>query len=115
MYASVLESTGTHRPIRPESYGLLPPASDRDPGLAGVWGAIENVLFSGVLEARPLTALYDHLRDRPFGLCDGIIPVLLCAVLLHHEDDIVLYEEGRFVTDLTTATFERMMKRPESY
>ena len=55
------------------------------------------------------------LRDRPFGLADGVIPVLLCAILLCHEAEVALYEEGQFITDLDAATFERMIKRPEDY
>jgi hypothetical protein len=41
--------------------------------------------------------------------------VLLCALLLVHENEVVVYEEGRFVTELDSATFERMIKRPEDY
>ncbi len=115
MYASVLESTGIHRRVDSERYGLLPPDPTNNPALAQVWGAIEKFLFSGTLEVRPLTELNARLHGRPYGLADGLIPVLLCAVLLHHENEVVVYEEGRFVTELNTATFERMIKRPEDY
>ena len=114
MYASVLESTGIHRRSG-ESYDLFPPDPAQDPALAQVWDHVERFLFGGILEARPLTTLTSELRARPYGLADGLIPVLLCAVLLHHEDEVVVYEEGRFVTELDTATYERLMKRPENF
>lgn len=122
MYASVLESTGIHRPAGTDPDGnsvwnLFPP-DEEDPvnaPLGHVWREIETFLFGGVLEAKPLNDLNAGLRARPYGLADGLIPVLLCAVLLHHEDEVVVYEEGRFVTELDAATFERMIKRPEDY
>ena len=115
MYVSVLESTGIHRKGTGEQWGIFPPHYDNDPALAGVWRAIDDFLFEGALEARPLTQLYDILRARPFGLGDGVIPVLLCAVLLYNVNEVVVYEEGRFVTELDMATYERMIKRPEDY
>ncbi len=115
MYASVLESTGIHRQLEDDCYGLGSPNQERNPGLAQVWNEIEDFLFGGTLEARPLTILNARLRARPYGLADGLIPLLLCAVLLYHEDEVVVYEEGRFITELDTATYERLIKRPENF
>jgi hypothetical protein len=115
MYVSLLESTGIHRQADSGAYDFLAPPVDRDPALRQVWNEIEGFLFGGVLEARPLTALNARLQSRPYGLANGVIPVLLCAVLLHHQSEVVVYEEGRFVTELDTATFERLIKRPENF
>ena len=123
MYVSVLEETGIHRSAAPSEtsptatgdfYGFFPPR-DENSALYRVWQEIERYLFAGAFEARPLTQLQQCLTSRPFGLAAGIIPVLLCAVLLHHENEVLVYEERRFVTNLDAATFERMMKRPEDY
>ena len=123
MYVSVLEETGIHRSANPfkydmtevdVTYGFFSPR-DENSALYRVWQEIERYLFAGAFEARPLIELQRHLTSRPYGLADGIIPVLLCAVLLHHENEVLVYEEKRFVTNLDAATFERMMKRPEDY
>lgn len=123
MYVSVLEETGIHRSADSsdtgptatgETYGFFPPR-DETSALYRVWQEIERYLFAGAFEARPLTQMQQRLTSRPFGLADGIIPVLLCAVLLHHENEVLVYEEKRFVTNLDAATFERMIKRPEDY
>lgn len=115
MYASVLEATGIHRQLNGDVYGIFPPDLKRDPALVQVWNEIEEFLFGGTLEARPLTVLNARLRARPYGLADGLIPLLLCAVLLYHEDEVVVYEENRFVTELDMATYERLIKRPENF
>lgn len=115
MYRSVLENTGIHRPIDGTSCGFTAPDESKDAALAYVWKSVEDFLFSGAFESKSLDSLNKMLRERPFGIADGVIPVLLCAVLLCHEAEVALYEEGQFVTDLDAATFERMIKRPEDY
>ena len=114
MYVSVLESTGIHRQ-NGAKWGIFPPYHENDAALVAVWRAMDDFLFDGALEARPLTQLYDILRARPFGLADGVIPVLLCAVLLYNANEVVVYEDGRFVTELDIATYERMFKRVEDF
>jgi len=113
MYVSVLESTGIHR--CEGTWGFYAPDESRHPALAMVWKEIESYLFHGNLEPRPLNGLGARLKAQPYGLADGVIPLLLCAVLLHYNTDVAVYEEGRFVIELDIATFERMIKRPEDY
>lgn len=115
MYVSLLEKTGIHRPVTEQQWDFGPPALDQEPQLAHVWATIESLLFGENLAPCPLPEISRVLKARPYGLADGLIPVLLCAVLLHHEDQVAVYEEGRFVTELNSATFERMIKRPEDY
>ena len=118
MYVSVLEETGLHRPISASLdqiiWGFSPPP-DPTSKLARLWTEIEDFLFSGDLVPKPLTELQYRLTRPPFGVANGVIPVLLCCVLLCHSNEVILYEEDRFVTQLDAATFERMIKRPEDY
>jgi len=115
MYASLLGSTGIHRPDKAGAWTLQPPPAAKDAGLARVWQAIEEFLFGPLLMRQPLAKLNERLREPPYGLMDGVIPILLGAVLLHHENEVAVYEEDRFITDLDAATFERMIKRPEDF
>lgn len=118
MYVSVLEETGLHRPVSESldevAWGFFPPR-DPDSKLARVWAETEDFLFAGDLVPKPLTELQHRLTRPPFGIANGVIPVLLCCVLLCHASEVILYEEDRFVTQLDAATFERMIKRPEDY
>ncbi len=114
MYFSVLEATGIHRPGT-AAWDFFPPHDADQPQLAAIWRETEGLLFGVGGQACPLPELHRVLKARPFGLADGLLPVLLCAVLLHHDTQVAVYEEGRFVTELNSATFERMIKRPEDY
>ena len=115
IYASVLESTGIHRQAEGgDGYEFGPPPAG-DAGLVAVWAEIERFLFDDPEGDKSLPALHARLNAPPFGLADGILPLLLCAALLCHEDEVIVYEEDRFVTDLDAATLERMIKRPSDY
>ena len=43
------------------------------------------------------------------------MPILLCAVLLHYESEIALYEDGSFVADISMPVFERLIRSPEKF
>ncbi len=115
IYVSVLESTGIHRETQGEAFGFGAPPPEHDPALAKAWQEIEAFLFDEMASDTSLPALNGRLQSPPYGVLDGVIPLLLCAALLCHEDEVIVYEEDRFVTDLDAATLERMIKRPSDY
>ena len=67
------------------------------------------------MQRQTVTALYDILADKPFGLKHGVIPVLFCVSLLCHDTDVALYEEGAFVPEITADVFERLLKHPREF
>lgn len=113
MYASILKETGIHRLGDGAVWGFYPPTTDAN--LLEVWNAVEEFLFAEGSNDKSVTRLNELLRGRPYGIADGVIPVLLCAVLLHNEAEVAVYEDERFVTELDSATFERMIKRPADF
>jgi hypothetical protein len=115
MYISVLENTGIHRQIDSETWAIQPPLAERDAALLQVWNEMERFLFSNDLESKSLTLLNTILRAKPYGLAEGITQVLICAILLYYDRELALYEDGRFITELDSATFERMIKRPADF
>ena len=113
MYRSVLEATGVHREDSDGHWGFFTP--EKDEALARVWGGMESFLFTGTLDPKPLPDLIALMRGKPYGMTEGVIPVFVCALLLQHEQEVVVYEDGNFVTDLDAATFERMIKQPNGF
>lgn len=79
------------------------------------WEAIERFLDDCEEERQPISKLYERLHAPPIGLRSGPIPILLCAVLLHYEAEIALYEDGSFVTDISIPVFERLIRSPEKF
>ena len=113
VYLSLLSDTGIHRSVSGE-WGFHPPQNS-DNKMWLTWEAVEAFLADCEEERQPLSELYRRLEEPPIGLRSGPIPILLCAVLLHHEAEIALYEDGSFVTDISIPVFERLIRSPEKF
>ena len=113
VYLSSTIGYGIHRYVSGE-WGLHPPKSDRN-NISYTWSTIEAFLDDCEVERQPVSKLYKRLEEPPIGLRSGPMPILLCAVLLHYEAEIALYEDGSFVTDVSIAVFERLIRSPEKF
>ncbi|HEV2293566.1 MAG TPA: hypothetical protein VGR35_06900 [Tepidisphaeraceae bacterium] len=114
MYLSVLAAHGLHKEDE-GGWGFGPPSKPGDRGMKEVWAAIQAYFDSSEKEPRTVEGLFELLRAEPFGLRDGLLPLLLCAALIANEADVALYEEGSFVPQLNVGMFERLMKSPSVY
>lgn len=114
MYLSVLLSHGIHRK-GDDGWEFGAPNDSGDPGMKQVWAAIQTFFDSTEKEPRTVHDLFAGLRTEPYGLRDGLLPILLCAALIANDSDVALYEEGTFVPQLAVTNFERLMKSPSSY
>jgi hypothetical protein len=99
--------------LQQEGQGLSWPADTSD--LAPVYVCIDVFFRSALEHKRQLSELWDQLKAPPFGLKDGPVPVLLAHYLLLHDDQVGLYEDGRFVPGVDTAIIERLAKNPETF
>ncbi len=124
MYYSLLQETQIHRhqtadlQTEEESgWSFYPPKTENktNPSIEGLWKAIEDFCLSATEKPQTLDKLYQQLSAPPLGVKEGIIPVLLCAVLLYHRDDVGIYQDGTFVPVLGDHHFELLVKNPERY
>lgn len=76
---------------------------------------IEAFLHEAEQTPKSLNSLFDSLRQPPFGLRDGPIPVFVCAALLANEADVAVYYDGQFCLSLSAPLFETLMKSPERF
>ncbi|BAY94983.1 MULTISPECIES: hypothetical protein [unclassified Tolypothrix] len=112
MYYSLLEETGIHR--QEEGYWDFYPPSENS-GLNSLWEAVEDFCLAATEKSQTFDLLYQHLATPPFGVKQGAVPVILAAVLLHHADDLGLYQDGTFIPVLGTEHFELLVKYPERF
>ena len=81
------------------------------PGLAQLTQFLENRPDTRV----PVTEVFDSLRQPPYGIRNGVIPILLVLVLLRHEHEIALYENGTFLSTIAAEEILRLTKAPQSF
>ena len=88
----------------------------RDPtgGARPAWDAILGML-KDAKERVPLSEIYQICRMPPYGIKDGVIDILVNAVLFVHKDSIAVYEHGTYVPRMTIEVVERMMKNIEFF
>ena len=114
IYLSLLLDTGIHRPVS-GVWRFHPPNTDDKSNFSPTWLEIDRFLDECEEKRQSVAELYKRLEQPPFGLRSGPMPILLCAVLLHYESEIALYEDGSFVADISMPVFERLIRSPEKF
>lgn len=112
MYKSVLDATGIYR--EEDGFAGFYPPQDNS-GINSVWNAIETFCSESKEDQRSIQLLYDQLAKPPYGIKDGIVSVLLAAVLLNRVDDIGIYKDGTFIPVLGPEHFELLVKDPSRF
>lgn len=114
MYRSVLEHTGLHHQAGDQwEFG---PSTDEDPcHVRPLWQGIEHFLDTTESRKRPVSELFDLLRQPPYGIKDGLLPIFLAAAISHWDEELAVYEDGTFVPRIDIAAFERLMKAPQQF
>jgi len=115
MYESVLRATGLHKEISAGSWAFSDPPKGKHHSLIAVWSKLQEIIFELDSEPKSLDTVFKILTEAPYGLMDGINPVLLCALMMAHPDEITLYREGTFIPEPGIADFEMLMRRPEFF
>ncbi len=115
MYLSVLKAGNIHRKEKKE-WIIAAPNQEKDhcnlrPALDAIRDKLEEQSDARV----KVSDIYILLRAKPFGVRDGLIPILLLVVLLEYESEIAVYEDGQFVPDIEEFAIMRLVKAPETF
>lgn len=111
IYASVLAATGIHRPGE-HGWEIGPPSDAR---MLPVWQEIERFCTDAESGPRAISDLLEILGRPPFGVKEGVIPVLLTAGLVYHADDVSVYRDGTFLPVLTSEHLELLTRQPHRF
>jgi len=110
MYKSILQEGGFHSKTN-EGYKFTKPNQNWET----VWNIIDEFVKDSEEQRRVLTELFDSLKSPPFGLREGIIPIVFMAYAMKHWNDLAFYEDGVYVPNIGIETIERLLKRPETF
>lgn len=115
MYLSVLKATGLHQETA-DSWAIGEPhhRSDR----CKVIPALRRI--REIVQAQPdsrinVAGLWEELRKPPYGVRDGIIPLLLTVFAIAHDKDIAFYKDGSFLRELSGEAMLLLTKAPERF
>ena len=82
-------------------------------GLRAAWNAALHHMQ--VKRRVSLVDIYDIWRMPPYGIKDGIMPVLALLVVLVRRKNVAIYEHGTYVYRLNASLAERMVKNPQHF
>jgi hypothetical protein len=115
MYLSVLKAAGLHREER-GVWAVTEPVEGEDP--CNVRPILQHMVET-LEKARgarvPVTDLVERMRRPPFGVRDGMAPLILAVLAVLHEQDVAFYENGAFLRQMSGQAFQRLIKAPEAF
>lgn len=115
LYTSLLGTSGVHRKIDQEWRFVVPKADGDDPSnLAPAWQAAAEFLESNQERVVPLSEVYDVWRDPPFGIKEGLLPVLAAAFILSRQRELAFYRQSIFQSQITDLDMEYLARDPLS-
>lgn len=113
LFASLLEATRLYTSGR-NGWRFVPPAKrDEDPyRLTPMWEAASDHVRKNAKRTIAVFELYDLWRQPPFGVKDGLMPVLTVAFILSQRDRVAVYREGIFRARFDDVDVQYLAKDP---
>ena len=114
LYASLLEGTGLYRARTDDSdvYRFTEPPPRVAAGLLPLWRAADEFFRKTGIAGASLQMLFDVWQAPPYGLRDGLFPVLAIAYVLSRPDTLAIYLDETFQPRLTSLLTDRLAQDP---
>lgn len=112
IYEAVFRSTGLHAYTKAGGWQIKRPS---DPLWAEVWDVLNNSVDAATKERVSISEIQSKLSRAPYGLKEGVLPLLSFAVLTSRKNDLAIYEHGSLILDLDDAVLERLTKNPANF
>jgi hypothetical protein len=114
IYESFLFAGRLHR-IVDGAWRLMPPTDDDPLRLKPAWEAIDRY-FDEEQEA-PITVdeLRVQLASSPYGLKEGVFPLLFLSYYLVNSAELAVFEDGQYLPELQSEHAERFCRAPHTF
>ena len=99
-FTNVLEKTNLYGAAKKGSYGFLVPKKIDPSKLHHLWDATTSYLQSNEERSVPVEEIYSMWKKPPFGIKDGLFPILAIAYLKSNQSNLAFYREGVFQSKL---------------
>ena len=107
----VLEADGYWKFKMPKSASK----SDDPCNLFPFWQRIDEFLDSTEKQARSLIELNQELMAPPYGIKQGMLPILYLVVLMALKKELAIYESQIYTPHFSEEQIARFMKRPDDF
>lgn len=113
LFASLLERTGLHAETSNGWRFVDPGSGTEDPhNLGPTWEAAKVHLRSNANRSVPVAEICNIWRSAPYGIKDGLLPILAAAFLLSQRTTLACYREGIFLARVSGLDMEILARDP---
>ena len=97
LFASLLEATGLYAQQGSDWRFVAPTTDDDDPfRLAPIWHKATQFMKENANRTVPISELFDEWKKPPYGVKDGLMPILAVAFVLSQRNSLAVYRDGVF-------------------
>ena len=114
LYETLLRSTELHRQDSSGAWRFMQPGNGLASGFEPLWEAT-RALFSDTNARVGAHEIYALWSAPPFGMKQGIQPVILTAFMLAHKANIAVYKDGMFLPRLTDFDIDECLQDPDRF
>jgi hypothetical protein len=115
IYLSLLKDSGLHRVVG-GNWQISIPVTAADPCYLGpVLQHIREMAVSANMARVPVSKIFEELKAPPFGVRDGLLPILLAVFASAHEQHVAFYDNGVFMPEMAGLDIMRLAKVPEMF
>ena len=116
MYLSVLKSTGLHH-VQEDRWRIGAPNDEIDEkcNVLPTLQRIRELVMDKADSRVNMALLFAELRRPPYGVRDGLIPLLLTVFAIAYEKDVAFYKDGTFLRELNGGAMLLLTKAPERF
>lgn len=115
LFASILESTSLYRKEEKAWRFCTPDRGDADTfRLYPIWEAAFEYVRQHANRTIAISELFDLWRQPPFGVKDGLMPILSVAFIFSHRTGLAIYRDGIFRARFDDVDVEYLAKDPSS-
>ncbi|MBF0234882.1 MAG: hypothetical protein HQK65_17885, partial [Desulfamplus sp.] len=114
LYRSLLKHFDLHQwDNDAKMWRLLPPEPENN--FYSVWQKIDLLITRSGKTHIVLSDVFAMLKEPPFCLKDGPIPIIICFYLIVKSDEVAIYQEGVYIPLVDVAEMELLVKRPDLF
>ena len=114
LFDSILEDSRLYRNLEQDWCFVAPRTGDDPRNLAPAWQAAAEFLESERHRAVSLAEIFDIWRKPPYGIKDGLMPVLAAAFILSMRRELAFYRQSIFQSQITDLDMEYLARDPSS-
>ncbi|MCY4522846.1 MAG: hypothetical protein OXC13_18980 [Caldilineaceae bacterium] len=111
LFTSLIEGPGLYA-NGDDGWRFVRPLAQSKGSLAPMWHAARELVRSNSHRSVSAAEIYGVWREPPFGIKNGLLPVLAAAFMLSNRQDLAYYREGIFQARITDLDMDFLTRDP---